>query len=105
MFSFQLPSCKATLPPIKKAFAGNPQSKGTVCPNCGKRCTNDIHSAIFHVIVDVIVLAFVVFTYIKIDTTDGLYYMIGAIAGAFLITRIGDAIFFKLVPAIRLNIK
>ncbi len=100
------PHCgEKTISPIKKAFAGNPQSKGTVCPACGKRSTNDIHSAIFHVIVDVLVLIFVVFTYIKIDSTIGLYYMAGALIGAFLITRIGDALFFKLVPAIRIDTK
>lgn len=100
------PHCgEKTISPLKKAFAGNPQAKGVVCPSCGKRSTNDLHSAVFHVIVDLIALVFVVYTYITNERLEGLYYMLGAIAGAFFLTHIVDAFFFKLSPAIRLDYK
>ncbi|MGN0614058.1 MAG: hypothetical protein ACI4JB_09195 [Porcipelethomonas sp.] len=100
------PHCgEKTISPLKKAFAGNPQSKGTTCPSCGKRSTNELKSAVFHAIVDALVLAFVVYAYICMPETNSLYYMIGAILGAFVLTHAVDAFFFKLVPAIRLDYK
>ena len=103
----ECPHCgEKTISPIKKAFAGNPQSKGTVCPVCGKRSTNDLHSAIFHIIVDLAALVLVVFIYLKDENNESFesfYYMLGAIVGAYVITHAVDAFVFKLVPAIRLD--
>lgn len=100
------PHCgEKTISPIKKAFAGNPQSRGTTCPKCGKRSTNDLKSAVFHIIVDAIALIFIVYAYINLLAAESAIYMIAAIAGAFIITHLVDAFFFKLVPAIRLDYK
>ncbi len=98
------PHCgEKTISPIKKAFAGNPQSKGTVCPNCGKRSTNELKSAVFHIIIDAIVLAFCVYAYVNFVAMETALYMAGALVGGFIITHLVDAFFFKLVPAIRLD--
>ena len=98
------PHCgEKTITPLKKAFAGNPQSKGTVCPNCGKRSTNELKSAVFHIVVDILVLIFIVYQYIVVESVVSNYYCIAAIVIAFLLNHIVDAFFFKLVPAIRLD--
>lgn len=98
------PHCgEKTISPLKKAFAGNPQSKGVRCPNCGKRSTNELKSAVFHSIVDLIALIYIVYAYINVLKVETAIYMAAAIVGAFLITHIVDAFFFKLVPAIRLD--
>lgn len=98
------PHCgEKTISPIKKAFAGNPQSKGTVCPNCGKRSTNELKSAVFHIIIDAIVLAFCVYAYVNFIAAETAIYMGAALVGAFIVTHLVDAFFFKLVPAIRLD--
>ena len=103
----ECPHCgEKCISPLKKAFAGNQQSKGTVCPNCGKRSTNDMHSSIFHIVIDLIALAIVIFIYLADEdneTFESFYYMAGAILGAFVITHVVDAFVFKLVPAIRLD--
>lgn len=100
------PHCgEKTISPIKKAFAGNPQSKGTKCPNCGKRSTNNLKSAVFHTIIDAIALVFIIYAYINLLAAETAIYIIAAIAGAFLITHLTDAFFFRLVPAIRLDYK
>ncbi len=88
---------------FKKAFAGNPQSKGTVCPNCGKRSTNELKSAVFHAIIWLIALVFIIYQYVAVESLVSNYYCIAAILGAYVLTHIVDAFFFKLVPAIRLD--
>lgn len=98
------PHCgEKTISIFKKSFAGNPQSKGVKCPLCGKRCTNELKSAVFHAVVDIIALVFIVYQYIAVETTESNYYCIFAILGAFVLNHIVDAFFFKLVPAIRLD--
>ena len=100
------PHCgEKTISPLKKAFAGSPQSKGVTCPNCGKRSTNDLHSAVFHIVVDVMAMIGVVLLYLFDDRFESFYYMLGIIAAAFIITRAVDAFVFRLVPAIRLDSK
>ncbi len=98
------PHCgEKTISPIKKAFAGNPKAKGTVCPNCGKRSTNELKSAIFHNIINAIALVFCVYAYVNLIAMETAIYMAISIVGAFVITHLVDAFFFKLVPAIRLD--
>lgn len=98
------PHCgEKTINPLKKAFAGNPQARGTVCPNCGKRSTNELKSAVFHAIIDVIALIFIIYQYVAVESIVSNYYSIAAILIAFTINHIVDAFFFKLVPAIRLD--
>lgn len=101
---YTCPHCgEKTISPLKKAFAGNPKSKGTKCPKCGKRSTNELKSAAFHSIIYAIALIFCVYAYINLLAVETAIYMAASIVGAFIITHIADAFFFKLVPAIRLD--
>lgn len=101
---YTCPHCgEKTISPLKKAMAGNPQSKGTTCPNCGKRCTNELKSAVCHAIISAIALIFIAYQYIAVESIASNYYSIAAILIALILPRIIDAFFFKLVPAIRLD--
>ena len=72
------PHCgEKTISPLKKAFAGNPQSKGVTCPNCGKRSTNDLHSAVFHIVVDVMAMIGVVLLYSCDHRLESMYKTFG----------------------------
>jgi len=98
------PHCgEKTISPLKKAFAGNPQAKGTVCPACGKRSTNELKSAVFQTIVAVIALVFIIYQYVAVQSIESNYYSIAAVLIAYLLPKLVNAFFFKLVPAIRLD--
>ncbi len=102
MKKYVCPHCgEETISPLKKAFAGNQKSKGTLCPNCGKRCTNGMQSAIFHTITDSIMLIIVIIFYIKLDLS--MIPIAVAIAAAFVINKIFDAFFYPLVPSLRID--
>ncbi len=102
MKKYVCPHCgEETISPLKKAFAGNQKSKGTLCPNCGKRCTNGMQSAIFHTITDSIMLILVIIFYIKLDLS--MIPIAVAIAAAFVINKIFDAFFYPLVPSLRID--
>lgn len=102
MKKYTCPHCgEATISPIKKAFAGNQKSKGVLCPNCGKRCTNGMQSVVFHNITDFIMLVTVVSMYIKLDLS--FFPILTVIAAVFLINKIFDALFFPLVPSLRID--
>lgn len=102
MKKYVCPHCgEATVSPLKKAFAGNQKSKGVVCPNCGKRCTNGSQSAIFHTVVDFLMLAAIVFFYICVDYSG--FYIILVMLAAFVLNKLFDALFFPLVPSLRID--
>lgn len=102
MKKYVCPHCgEETISPLKKAFAGNQKSKGTLCPNCGKRCTNGMQSAIFHTITDSIMLIIVIIFYIKLDLS--MIPIAVTIAATFVINKIFDAFFYPLVPSLRID--
>lgn len=102
MKKYVCPYCgEETISPIKKAFAGNQKSKGTPCPNCGKRCTNGMQSAIFHTVIDGLMLLSCVVLYIILDLS--FYYILIVIACAFVINTLFDLFFFPPVPSMRID--
>lgn len=102
MKKYVCPHCgEAAISPLKKAFAGNQKSKGTLCPNCGKRCTNGMQSAIFHSITDFVGLAVNVFIYIRYDLS--FLPILVTLTAVFLINTVFDAFFFPLVPSLRID--
>lgn len=102
MLKYKCPHCgEPTISPLKKAFAGNQKSKGVACPNCGGRCTNGMQSAVFHTIIDIIMLAIVLVAYVKMDVST--WVIIAALLGAAVINRIFDALFFPLDKSLRID--
>lgn len=103
MKKYECPHCgENSISPLKKAFAGNQKSKGIVCPNCGKRCTNGMQSAIFHTIIDLLMLITVVIMYIKTELS--FIPIIIIITLTFIINKIFDALFFPLEPSLRIDV-
>ncbi len=101
---YECPHCgEKSISHIKKAFAGNPKSKGAKCPICERRCTNELKSAVCHSIFLGAALIFLIVMYLTQRTAESSLYCIIAFAAALIIPHIIDAFFFKLVPAIRLD--
>lgn len=102
MKKYVCPHCgEATISPLKKAFAGNQKSKGVLCSNCLKRSTNGMQSAVFHTITDFIMMLSVVIMYIKLDLS--FLPILAVIATVLVINRVFDALFFPLVPSLRID--
>ena len=103
MKKYKCPHCgERSITPLKKAFAGNQKSKGVMCPSCGKHCTNGMQSAIFHTITDLLMLIAAVIMYIKTDLS--FFPIIIVIIVTFIINKIFDALFFPLVPSLRIDV-
>ncbi len=102
MKKYVCPHCgEKTFSPLKKAFAGNQKSKGVICPECGKRCTNGMQSAVFHSITDSLMLIIAIVMYIKLDLS--FYMILSVLIIVFVINTIFDALFFELVPSLRID--
>ncbi len=90
--------------PIKKAFAGGLNSRGKVCMNCGRHCVNGKPSMIFTAIVYIAALVSVLYIYFKGNSIWDYAYMLGCVAGAYILSRLFDAFFAPLVKPIRNDI-
>ena len=102
MKKYTCPHCgNATISPLKKAFAGTPKSKGVICPECGKHCTNGMQSAVFHCVVDFIVFICVAVSYIKLPLGKSFYTMLGFLVAGFILNRLFDALFYPLTVSLR----
>ncbi len=112
---YECPHCgEKTFNPITKAFAGQINSKGKVCKNCGRHCCNGMGSTIFHTITDLIALFISVFCYLTdtgTDVTIGGTTVRGAfpiivvcILTAFVLNKIFDAFFLPLTSPARKDV-
>lgn len=90
-------------------MAGQMNSKGRVCKNCGTRCVNGKGATVFNAIYTLIAFAGVVYTYLHPesfaagDVNYEIFVVAGLILSIFLIPRLVNAFCFKLIEAIRLN--
>lgn len=90
-------------------MAGQMNSKGRVCKNCGTRCVNGKGATVFNAIYTLIAFAGVVYTYLHPesfaagDVNYEIFVVAGLILSIFLIPRLVNAFCFKLTEAIRLN--
>lgn len=114
MSIYECPYChEKVFNPITKAFAGAINTKGKLCPKCGKACTNGLGSSIFHTIIDAVILILSVLCYIK-DIDLGLTVNLGGavlkgsyivivcmIAAGFVINKIFDAFFLPMAKSAR----
>lgn len=93
---YNCPNCgEKTFNPLTKAMAGQLNSKGRACKNCGKHITNGTASSIFSAIFSVMMFAVIVITYLKALPGE-IFIIIGAIAAMILVPRIVNAFFFKM---------
>ena len=109
---YKCPHCgEKTFNPIKKAFAGQLNSPGKVCMNCGRRCVNGKGATVFNAVYSVIVFALIIIIYLNAPKTAGtaynwidvyeLYINMGLIVSYFVVPKLVNAFFFRLAPAIR----
>lgn len=100
---YECPHCgEKSFNPLTKAMAGGLNSRGKVCPSCGRRCCNGKVSTIFSSIVYVIGLVGVILSYLFINNDITAYIVMAAsIIGAFVICKIFDAFFMPLTKVIR----
>lgn len=111
---YNCPHCgKKTFNPWKKAFAGQLNSPGKVCMECGRKCVNGKGATIFNAVYSLIAFALIVVVYLKTPDWRGTslnwiaYYEVFICVGLFLsiliIPKAVNAFFFKLAPAIRID--
>lgn len=111
---YTCPHCgKKSFNPWKKAFAGQLNSPGKVCMECGRKCVNGKGATIFNAIYSLIVIILVVFVYLKSQDFWGTslewiaYYEVvinvGLIVSLFVVPKLVNAFFFRLAPAIRID--
>ena len=112
MSIYTCPHCgKKSFNPIKKAFAGQLNSRGKVCMECGRRCVNGRGATIFNAVYTAIVFALIIVIYLNAPKTAGtqfdwidkyeLLINAGLIVSYFVIPKLVNAFFFRLEPAIR----
>ena len=99
---YTCPHCgEKTFNPITKAFAGGLHTRGAVCKACGRHCVNGQGSMIFSAVVYILALIAVFYLYFKCNSDWCYAYMIGAVAAAFVVTRLYDAFIGPLTKSIR----
>ncbi|MCM1133144.1 MAG: hypothetical protein NC340_06695 [Ruminococcus flavefaciens] len=111
---YNCPHCgKKSFNPIRKAMAGQLNSKGKVCMECGRRCVNGKGATIFNAIYCLLAFAGIIAIYLNSPKTVGteyewvyfyeLFINAGIIISILIVPRIVNAFFFKLSPAIRIE--
>ncbi len=98
----ECPHChKKTITIWNKAMAGSLTSKGTTCPECKMRSVNGIPSTIFRSVTGIALFCFAVYMLFILDSALSMsmryLYVIIAFAVYFLLIKIFDAFFGRLV--------
>lgn len=110
MSIYNCPHCgEKTFNPWTKAMAGHLISKGKPCPKCGKLCVNGKGATIFRAIFSIIAFVCVVVIFLNGLNTAWMYYhevrMVGGLILLIIIVPyIANAFFFKMSPAIRIDL-
>lgn len=111
MSIYQCPHCgDKSFNPITKAMAGQLNSNGKPCKKCGRLCVNGKGATIFNAVFAVMCFVLVILTYLKSPGIGWLYpiekqVVIGLILAVFIVPKIVNAFFFKMEPAIRIELK
>ncbi|MBP3309527.1 MAG: hypothetical protein J6L05_01770 [Ruminococcus sp.] len=114
MSIYTCPHCgKKTFNPLKKAFAGQLNSKGKPCMECGKRCVNGKGATIFNAVYCVLcIIAIVVFYLLgdkKYETVYPWVYRYSFVINECLflsiliVPKLVNSFFFKMAQAIRIE--
>ena len=116
MSIYTCPHCgKKTFNPLSKALAGQLNSRGKPCKECGRLCVNGTGATIFNSIYSIAVFVLVVLVYLRAPDwrtvyTEGFLFNVAGleilaeiilILSLIIVPRLVNAFFFKLVPAIK----
>lgn len=97
------PHCdKEAFTPIQKALCGSLRGRGKPCPECGRRCCNDMGSIYFSSVVSVIAFAAIIVIYLF--ATEKLYSSLligGIILLSLALNFLYNMFFGKLVEPMR----
>lgn len=110
MSIYTCPHCgKKSFTPIKKAFAGQLNSKGKPCMECGRLCVNGKAATIFNAVYSLITFVLVIIIFLNGNKSEWMYYhevpmVIGLLLLKFIVPKLANAFFFKLEPSIRINL-
>lgn len=84
---------------LKKMFTGGMTSKGTACPECGKHAVHGVKATVFNTIV--MTAAFI---FILINFNSRFEICLCVLAGAWVLCRIVNGLFFELSENIRRDV-
>ncbi|MBR2284848.1 MAG: hypothetical protein IJ874_10605 [Ruminococcus sp.] len=121
---YNCPHCgKKSFDPIKKANAGQLNSRGKPCSECGRLCVNGKGATIFNALFSLVMFALIIVIYMKAPVWyenynngagNGFLYWVACremlavvvlLLAKILVPRIANAFFFRLEPAIRVELK
>ena len=108
---YKCPHCgKKSFNPWSKAMAGQLNSKGKPCMECGRLCVNGKGATIFKAIYCLAAFALIIYIYIHGADNEWMFthempMCIGLILSMAIVPRIVNAFFFSLVPSIRIDVK
>lgn len=84
-------------------MAGQLNSKGKPCKNCGTRCVNGKGATIFNAVYCLCAFALVIYIYLH-PTIFEILEVIGLLLSMLIVPRFVNAFFFKMTEAIRLDL-
>lgn len=95
---------------MKKALAGQMNSKGKPCSNCGGFCVNGKGATIFNAIFCIIAIIAMIWIYLNADRNPFIQYweiplQIAVVLSIVIVPRIVNAFFFKLNESIRIGVQ
>lgn len=108
---YTCPHCgKKAFGPYKKALAGQMNSKGKPCNNCGGLCVNGKGATIFNAIYSALCIIAMVWVYLNAGRQPFLQrweviIQAAIVLSIILVPRIVNAFFFKLTESIRLGVQ
>lgn len=104
MSIYTCPHCgEKTFNPFTKALAGQLNSKGKPCKNCGTRCVNGKGATIFNAVYCLCAFALVIYIYLH-PTIFEILEVIGLLLSMLIVPKLVNAFFFKMTEAIRLDL-
>lgn len=95
MKKYKCPYCEnESFSLISKMFTGGWTSKGTACPLCGKHAVHGVQATVINTVIMSAALIFIIVNYKSSDPNIPVCFAV--LAGAYLICRVINGLFFEL---------